>query len=1350
MITARRSGDSPRMQHTCTPFGTSLTMPPRLVVVALSAALGCLLLTLAAGPAYAGKLYPKLGEIILPLVAGACRFVWDALARGGGGIARVSPRCLFGLLAAVASWCALGVFGVAPVFAAGRNVEARFGPDGTAGTSFEQPAALGVDQATGDVFAADYAAGSIEKFNSAHEPEAFTGVNPSIVAGRLTGFSFFTTEPESEIAVNSSSHDFYVVNNGDRSVKAFHSDGEPAEFAAGPGAGSNSIGFSEPCGVAVDSNGDIYVSDFFVGLTVYAPSGALIVASNELSFSCSLAVDSHGTVYAGRFEGAVTKFAPSDFPVTASTTYSSAGPVDENASWGIGVDPANDHLFVDEHTGVAEYDETGSRLAEFGELVASEGVAVNGALDRVYVSDAQGERQVQVFGSLVTLPEVVTGEASEVAPSAATLNGEVNPEGIALTECFFEYGETEAYGHIAACEEPNAAEIPVDSSFHAVHARAIGLRVGTTYHFRLRASNGSGPAPPGEDKPFSTPSPPAIDGATVTNLTASADLTVSADLNTKINPGGLPTTYHLEYGPTTGYGTIIPDPDRSIGDGTSDVSESQHITDLHHDELYHWRVVASNAAGTTTGVDHTFIYSTSGEGLPDGRAYEMVTPPNKNAALIGDIFLGMRPDIAQDGSHVILVSLQCFADAPSCVVNRTAEGTPYEFSRTAEGWTSHALAPSARQFEESTVRNANADTGGALFSIPTAPLGQDDFYLRRPEDGSFTDVGPVTAPELGAVGPGGGVLNNRATADFAQVVFQQGKAVWPFDLSKGESLYEYVGVGNHEPILVGVRGAAGSLDLISRCGTTLAGVVSAARAYALAADGQTVFFAPERCEASLNGGAAVPANELWARVGLSESVEVSQSTCGGGPQSPEEMCRNAEAQPADAEFAGASLDGSRLFFTSTQQLTDDASEDGTSTDTALGEGCTATTSANGCNLYEASLARNREHHVVLGGLRAVSAGGSGSGGPRVQGVVAISNDGSRVFFVARDVLSPAANDQGAVARDGAENLYVSERDATHPGGVVRFIATLAETERDEVQWKSQLSSANLTPDGRFLLFTSQAPLTRDDTRTVGGAAQVFRYDAASGSLVRISVGEASFNDNGNTGSGDAQIALAALAREFAGSQGHSAPSMSADGSRVFFMSPIGLTRSALDDVPIGKNSRGEVEYAQNVYEYHDGHVSLISDGRDTSVLPQPSCTLSGGTISAVCLIGADPSGKDVFFTTADQLVRADTDTQLDFYDARICASGDPCVQATASAPPPCGGEACHGTPAATPGVPVAPTAAFNGQGNLVPQASKPPPRHKARPKRCRRHFIRRHHRCVKAKHVRRAPRSSQSNRRAAR
>ena len=59
--------------------------------------------------------------------------------------------------------------------------------------------------------------------------------------------------------------------------------------------------------------------------------------------------------------------------------------------------------------------------------------------------------------------------------------------------------------------------------------------------------------------------------------------------------------------------------------------------------------------------------------------------------------------------------------------------------------------------------------------------------------------------------------------------------------------------------------------------------------------------------------------------------------------------------------------------------------------------------------------------------------------------------------------------------------------------------------------------------------------------------------------------------------------------------------------------------------------------------------------------------------SNVQLIGTDASGRDVFFTTADQLVGQDTDTDIDIYDARV-DGGFPAPALS----PSCSGDACQG------------------------------------------------------------------------
>ncbi len=91
-----------------------------------------------------------------------------------------------------------------------------------------------------------------------------------------------------------------------------------------------------------------------------------------------------------------------------------------------------------------------------------------------------------------------------------------------------------------------------------------------------------------------------------TVVTGSATLVPwsSATLTGKVNPSGLPTTYVFQWGRTTSYGnnTAL----ANAGSGTGDVNASAGITRLSSYTVYHYRLVATNSAGTTYGADMTF------------------------------------------------------------------------------------------------------------------------------------------------------------------------------------------------------------------------------------------------------------------------------------------------------------------------------------------------------------------------------------------------------------------------------------------------------------------------------------------------------------------------------------------------------------------------------------------------------------------------------------------------------------------------------------------------------------------------------------------------------------------------
>ena len=137
-----------------------------------------------------------------------------------------------------------------------------------------------------------------------------------------------------------------------------------------------------------------------------------------------------------------------------------------------------------------------------------------------------------------------------------------------------------------------------------VSAPLSGLSAGTTYHYRLVANNADGGAT-GSDQTFTTSATIASPSRpTASTGNARAVHEVSAKLAGRINANGLATTYHFEYGKTTAYGSSTATATLPASGTTAGVSA--RLTGLKTGTTYHYRLVASNADGTTAGADATF------------------------------------------------------------------------------------------------------------------------------------------------------------------------------------------------------------------------------------------------------------------------------------------------------------------------------------------------------------------------------------------------------------------------------------------------------------------------------------------------------------------------------------------------------------------------------------------------------------------------------------------------------------------------------------------------------------------------------------------------------------------------
>jgi hypothetical protein len=193
-------------------------------------------------------------------------------------------------------------------------------------------------------------------------------------------------------------------------------------------------------------------------------------------------------------------------------------------------------------------------------------------------------------------PSATTGAASSVTQSSATVSGTVDPQGTATTYRF-EYGTSSSYGL-------QTAEVDAGSGTGAVDASAnlTGLTSDTTYHYRLVATNAAG-VTRGSDRTLKTdagPGPPGATTGSARSITAS-----SARLAASVDPNGRATTYHFEWGTTTGYGKRTSE--AGAGSGQSARSVSEPISGLSANTRYHFRIVATNDAGVTRGRDRSFV-----------------------------------------------------------------------------------------------------------------------------------------------------------------------------------------------------------------------------------------------------------------------------------------------------------------------------------------------------------------------------------------------------------------------------------------------------------------------------------------------------------------------------------------------------------------------------------------------------------------------------------------------------------------------------------------------------------------------------------------------------------------------
>jgi dipeptidyl aminopeptidase/acylaminoacyl peptidase len=391
--------------------------------------------------------------------------------------------------------------------------------------------------------------------------------------------------------------------------------------------------------------------------------------------------------------------------------------------------------------------------------------------------------------------------------------------------------------------------------------------------------------------------------------------------------------------------------------------------------------------------------------------------------------------------------------------------------------------------------------------------------------------------------------------------------------------------------------------------------------------------------------------------------------------------------PQIVGFAGASASGSRVWFITRGELTAD--------DLALGN-------------HEPEL---YEYNAETGHLTRISAGDSHDAVGSVGWVVP-SEDGSTVYFTAAGQLAPGAARLNTIqpGEESPLNLYRYDTETATTtyiatvSGLDWFSSTAGGVDALNVRLPLNVRSDwQTTPNGGFLLFDSTADITGydpedrtglcklyigGDRSTDGNCAEVYRYDAATNSVVCVSC-----NPDGASPTTGALFDGNTNSRELR--------AISNNGAYVFFNTNEPLSDLATDE-------------QLNVYEWHEGEISLISSGQDSS----PSFFL-----------GTDASGADVFFGTHSQLVPEDTDNEGDLYDARI-DGGFAALRGSAA----CEGDACQAPPA-PPDEQTPASSTFSGAGNGAPGAPPAPGKPLVeKAAKCPRGKVRgKHGKCVKKK-----------------
>lgn len=523
---------------------------------------------------------------------------------------RENRRFSLGVIAAMLV-CTAAFLGIgAPAASAAAEAQPTYAlstqfPSGAAGALFTPEGPLALDSKD-HIFLADEFGEVVHVYSS----ETLDGASVAEVApGQIY---------PTELAIDLTTDDLFVQEAGIGSgvIKRFTSDG------SNPPTYTLDAGFSVPAGgqIAVNqSTHELLVADAAAeGIRRYDTSGTLLgtIATPGITPSL-LAIAADGSMFVSSGPDVVH----------LSSTGSVLGEIaDAGEVRALAVEPTSQNLVVNVNGTLAVYSPAGTLLST-KQAAAYAGLAIDGTSGRLYASNLNfgGGGEISVFIPAVA-PGVEMPSVSAVTTFGFHVETEVDPgeEGggvPAESAVRFEYRQVgEENWTTTPSQEVNAPG--------SYEADISGLLPNLEYEVRAVASNSLASKTTDAVKVATPADAPLVDTASATDVSET-----SAVLNGNINPMGLGTTYHFEYGETMAYGSRVPvSIEATAGNGRLAKSFSRTVTGLSPGTTYHFRLVASNSLGTTEGSDRTF--STITLGGMQHRAYEQVTPAGKHGVLV--------------------------------------------------------------------------------------------------------------------------------------------------------------------------------------------------------------------------------------------------------------------------------------------------------------------------------------------------------------------------------------------------------------------------------------------------------------------------------------------------------------------------------------------------------------------------------------------------------------------------------------------------------------------------------------------------------------------------------------------